>query len=107
MSSSQYTAFISYRHQTPDQEIAKKLHQMIETYTVPAALRQDAAIRKLLKRVGLDALPEPLRDTALLRLANPEASLADLALLSNPPVTKSCLSHRLNRIIALAEQDEG
>ena len=41
MSSSQYTAFISYRHQTPDQEIAKKLHQMIETYTVPAALRQD------------------------------------------------------------------
>ena len=75
--------------------------------TVTAALRQDAAIRKLLKRVGLDALPEPLRDTALLRLANPEASLADLALLSNPPVTKSCLSHRLNRIIALAEQDEG
>ena len=43
MSSSQYTAFISYRHQTPDQEIAKKLHQMIETYTVPAALRQDGA----------------------------------------------------------------
>ena len=41
MSSSQYTAFISYRHQTPDQEIAKKLHQMIETYTVPAALRQE------------------------------------------------------------------
>ncbi len=74
--------------------------------TVTAALRQDAAIRKLLKRVGLDALPEPLRDTALLRLANPEASLADLALLSDPPVTKSCLSHRLNRIIALAEQDD-
>ena len=43
MSSSQYTAFISYRHQTPDQEIAKKLHQMIETYTVPTALRQDGA----------------------------------------------------------------
>ena len=43
MSSSQYTAFISYRHQTPDQEIAKKLHQMIETYTVPAALRKDGA----------------------------------------------------------------
>ena len=59
----------------------------------------------LLKRDGLDALPEPLRDAALLRLANPEASLSDLALLSSPPVTKSCLSHRLNKIILLAEED--
>ena len=73
--------------------------------TVSAAIRQDAAIRTLLKRDGLDALPEPLRDAALLRLANPEASLADLSLLSNPPVTKSCLSHRLNKIIAMAEQE--
>ena len=73
--------------------------------TVTAALRQDAAIRRLLKRDGLDALPEPLRDAALLRLANPEVSLADLALLSDPPVTKSCLSHRLNKIIALSEAE--
>ena len=73
--------------------------------TVSAALRQNAAIRKLLKRDGIDALPEPLRDAALLRLANPEASLADLAILSNPPVTKSCLSHRLNKIILLSEED--
>ena len=73
--------------------------------TVSAAIRQNAAIRKLIKRDGLDALPEPLRDAALLRLANPEASLADLAILSDPPVTKSCLSHRLNKIILLAEKE--
>ena len=53
--------------------------------TVSAAIRQNEAIRKVLKRDGMDALPEPLRDAALLRLANPEASLSDLALLSNPP----------------------
>ncbi len=40
MLSSQYSAFISYRHQTPDQEIAQKLHRMIETFTVPSALRK-------------------------------------------------------------------
>ena len=73
--------------------------------TVSAAIRQDAAIRKLVKRDGLDALPESLRDAALLRLANPEASLSDLAMLSDPPVTKSCLSHRLNKIILLAEKE--
>ena len=73
--------------------------------TVSAAMRQNEAIRRLIKRDGLDGLPEPLRDAALLRLANPEASLADLALLSNPPVTKSCLSHRLNKIILLAGEE--
>ena len=79
--------------------------RLIHSKTVSAAIRQNAAIRKLLLRDGLDSLPEPLRDAALLRLANPEASLADLALLSNPPVTKSCLSHRLNKIILLAEKE--
>lgn len=73
--------------------------------TVSAAIRQNEAIRRLIKRDGLDSIPEPLRDAALLRLANPEASLADLALLSNPPVTKSCLSHRLNKIIQLAGEE--
>lgn len=73
--------------------------------TVSAAIRQNAAIRTILKRDGLDSLPEPLRDAAFLRLANPEASLADLALLSNPPVTKSCLSHRLNKLIMLAGEE--
>ncbi len=73
--------------------------------TVGAAMRQTEAIRHLIKRDGLDALPEPLRDTALLRLANPEVSLADLALLSDPPVSKSCLSHRLQKIILLAEKE--
>ncbi len=73
--------------------------------TVSAAIRQTDAIRHLIKRDGLDALPEPLRDTALLRLANPEVSLADLAMLSDPPVSKSCLSHRLQKIILLAEKE--
>ena len=43
MISTQYSAFISYRHQTPDQEIAKKLHHLIETYSIPSALRTDRA----------------------------------------------------------------
>lgn len=43
MISTQYSAFISYRHQTPDQEIAKKLHHLIETCSVPSALRTDRA----------------------------------------------------------------
>ena len=74
---------------------------------VAAAQEQLDSIRTIVRSYGLDALPEPLRDTALLRIANPEASLADLAQLSNPPVTKSCLNHRLKKIVSLAEREEG
>ena len=73
--------------------------------TVAAAQEQLDAIRRFIRAYGLDALPEPLRDTALLRIANPEASLAELAQLSVPPVTKSCLNHRLKKILSLAPNE--
>ena len=72
--------------------------------TVSAAQEQLAAIRRYSARYGLDTLPEPLKDAALLRITNPAASLADLARLSSPSVTKSCLSHRLKKIISLADK---
>ena len=71
---------------------------------VNAAQVQLEAIRKLDRTTGLDELPERLQETALLRIANPEASLADLAMLSDPPMSKSCLSHRLRKLIELAEK---
>ena len=37
------------------------------------------AIRRIDKLYGLDSLPDKLQEAALLRYANPEASLADLA----------------------------
>jgi len=36
-----YCAFISYRHYTPDMEIAQRLHSLIEQYTVPVDFRKD------------------------------------------------------------------
>ena len=72
---------------------------------VNAAQEQLEAIRYIVKEYGIDALPEPLKDAALLRIANPEASLADLAKLSYPPVTKSCISHRLKKIMSLASKE--
>ena len=52
-----------------------------------------------IREIGLDSLPPELRDTALLRIANPAASLADLALLSDPPVSKSTINHRMKKIM--------
>lgn len=73
--------------------------------TVAAAQEQLEAIRRIAGDYGLDALPEQLKQAALLRITNPEASLADLARLSYPPVTKSCLSHRLKKILAFKPEE--
>lgn len=72
---------------------------------VAAAAEQMTAIRFIEQSRGLSTLPEKLQEAALLRIANPEASLADLAQLSFPSVSKSCLSHRLKKIVELAEKE--
>lgn len=71
--------------------------------TVAASRAQLDAIKSYIRVFGLEALPDTLRDAALLRITNPEASLSELAQLSYPPVTKSCLSHRLKKIMSLVE----
>ncbi len=68
-----------------------------------AAGQQLEAIRLIEAGPGLDALPPLLQDTALLRIANPSCSLADLAQLAYPPVTKSCMNHRLRKLMEYAQ----
>ena len=66
---------------------------------VSAAQAQLEQIRALDRAVGLENLPPELRDLALLRVANPEASFVELAALSDPPLSKSGVSHRMRRLM--------
>ncbi len=70
---------------------------------VQAAQEQIAAIERLERAGMLSSLPEKLQETARLRLAQPESTLAELAGQLDPPVSKSCLNHRLRKLLALAE----
>ena len=63
-----------------------------------AAHAQLEAVRKL----GVDSLPDDLREVAVLRLRHPTASVADLARRCRPPVTKASAYRRLRRIQELA-----
>ena len=47
MQEKKYRAFISYRHMTPDQEIAQRLHAAIETFGIPAAIRKRSGLRRM------------------------------------------------------------
>ena len=70
------------------------------------AQRHLAAIDKIERLRGLTFLPDKLFDIAVLRKENPEATLQELADLSDPPLKKSGLNNRLRRIEELAEKLE-
>ncbi len=76
------------------------------TKVVDAAQEQIAAIRRLEERGELARLPDKLRRTAALRVEHPEATLAELAAMLDPPVTKSALSHRMRKLVELAGEAE-
>ncbi len=69
---------------------------------VTAARKQNAAIEKLEHYGELDKLPDALRETAMLRLRYPNVPLGELAEAHVPPITKSGLNHRLQKLIDLA-----
>ena len=67
--------------------------------TLDAAQEQVGAIEKLRRSARWDTLPEKLRQTAALRLEYPELSLVQLAEKCDPPVTKSCMNHRMRKLM--------
>ena len=60
-------------------------------------------IQKIAESTGLGELPEELRELAELRLQNPEMSLRELGESLSPPLSRSGVNHRLQRIVDLAE----
>lgn len=72
--------------------------------TLEAATEQQSAIEALEKSGRLAKLPEKMQQTALLRLQYPELSLTQLAELCDPPVSKSCINHRMRKLMEEAKK---
>ena len=71
--------------------------------TVNAAQKQIEAIRYLRDSGLFNELPEELKATAVLRETYPDMTLAELALVHEPAVTKSGVNHRLKKLEWLAK----
>lgn len=71
---------------------------------VAASARQISMIRAIEKRIGMEALPEGLRQIAALRLQNPDATLTELGQLAVPELGKSGVNARMRKLEALAEE---
>ena len=69
---------------------------------VDAAAKQISAIKKIKQTIGLEALKQDDRAVAIAREENPDETLGELAERLN--VTKSCLNHRLRKIVSIANE---
>ena len=72
--------------------------------TVSASTRQINAITAIMEAGMLDALPRSIRETARIRLENPEVTLEELISLHPSPITRAGIHHRLQKAVAFAEQ---
>lgn len=72
--------------------------------TVSAAVKQNEDIQYIRDTIGLDDLPESLREMAEMRLSHPEASLKELGQLLQTPIGKSGVNHRLRKLGEMAEK---
>ena len=68
-----------------------------------ASSKHMQAIKTIKKSGTWEKLPEILREIGNLREENPDVSLKELGEMTNPPIGKSGVNHRLNRIIEIAE----
>ena len=69
---------------------------------IDAAQKQIQAINKIKSEKGLEGLKPDLLNTAKARLEFPDETLTELSQRLN--VTKSCLNHRLRKIVKIANE---
>lgn len=75
--------------------------------TVNAAVKQITDIELIRDHIGLEKLPEQLREMAYVRLEYPDAPLKELGKYMDPPVGKSGINHRLRKLAAIADDYRG
>ena len=70
--------------------------------TVMAAYEQVEAFTRLTESGAIGELPVKLQEVAVARLLQPELTLSELAATFDPPLTKSCLNHRIRKLMEIA-----
>ncbi|MFF2092689.1 DNA-binding protein WhiA [Paenibacillus sp. NPDC058174] len=72
--------------------------------TIGAAVRQIDNIKLLQKEIGLNNLPDKLKEVAEIRLQHPDMNLKEVGELLKGNVSKSGVNHRLRKIDEMAEK---
>lgn len=75
--------------------------------TINASVEQVMAIDYIINHYGLEYLELSLQAVALLRIANPEASLSELQKLYPTQITRAGLKYKLDKIISIYNDLKG
>lgn len=70
--------------------------------SIKAAEKQIKCINTIIEKKGLDFLSAKLKETARIRLENPDAGIEELGKMMSPPLSKSGVNNRLRRIEEIA-----
>ncbi len=72
--------------------------------TLETAKLQIDNIKYLKEHKKFETLPESLKEVASLRLKNPDLSYEEIGKMLKEPMSKSCVSHRLNKINKIVKE---
>jgi len=103
-----HTALMSFENTRIVKSMRNNINRLVNCETanlnkmVGAAVKQKQYIEIIDEHIGLEALPDNLREIAMIRLNNTDVSLKELGQLLNPPIGKSGVNHRLRKIEKLA-----
>ena len=81
---------------------SEAIEDFLTAIGAPLAAMEIMAIYRLEERGMLEELPDKLKEAVDLRVAHPELTLAQLAELCEPPVSKSAFNHRLRKLMEMA-----
>ena len=99
-----FSALVEKRDQANHDNRAQNCMAGNADKTAIAAVKQVVAITRLKNQSGYEELSEELKELAELRLQFPTMSLQELA--DTLKVSKSCLNHRMRKLMQLAEKCE-
>ncbi|MBQ8320620.1 MAG: DNA-binding protein WhiA [Clostridia bacterium] len=97
-----FTAFLEKRDESNRSNRAANCYAGNMDKTVQAAVKQVMAIERMKKLGALNELSEELKEIADLRVKNPSMSLKELA--QRLKISKSCLNHRMRKLMSYAEK---
>ncbi|MEW6663018.1 MAG: DNA-binding protein WhiA [Bacillota bacterium] len=108
-----HAALLDFENARVIKQLRNKVNRLVNCETanlektVDTGMRQLESIKKIAQTIGLQSLPEGLREMAEVRLANPDASLKELGYMLSPAIGKSGVNHRLRRLEEIAQKIEG
>lgn len=104
-----HTALLNFESIRIQKDMRNKVNRLVNcetanlNKTIDAAFRQKENIKLIAETLGLDKLPPGLKQVAEIRLEHPDISLKELGEMTDPPLGKSGINHRMRKIEKIAE----